>query len=153
MSFPSEASFPSLEGGNSRGSLLTGITTESLPLWLVLKERGKNLKVVFNCHISESEFILAFWLSYLGTVFKKSISLGFEKKPYIICWDATQRLRGPRFKELSPRKGFPFTFHESCLVSTGPPISTIQVERAGLHLKNRPDAPAPPTLSRVSPAL
>lgn len=75
VSFPSEASFPSLEGGNSRWSLFSGITTESFAdsqtLWLVLKERGKTLKVVFNCHISESEFLLAFWLSYLGTVFKK----------------------------------------------------------------------------------
>lgn len=28
------------------------------------------IKEVFNCHISKSEFVLAFWLSYLGTVFK-----------------------------------------------------------------------------------
>lgn len=28
------------------------------------------IKVVFNCHISRREFGLAFWLSYLGTVFK-----------------------------------------------------------------------------------
>lgn len=46
--------------------------------------------------------------SATGDSLSKTMLLGFVKKPYRVCWGATQRLRGPRSRELSP-EGCPFT--------------------------------------------
>lgn len=62
---------------------------EYYTVWSLLKERVG--KVVSICHTVQHEFFLAFWLSFLGTVFLQTYAsgLGEEATPYLLGCNLT----------------------------------------------------------------
>ena len=101
---------------------------------------------MFYCHVSESEFILAFWLGYLGPVFQNPLVWALRRS-------RTTRMLGCRSTSQGTRIQMVVTGFFLLLPWRLPAenkLSTLQVqgEKGQLHLQKHPDTLTLPTPSR-----